>query len=462
MKNIICLLFILFASTKIYAQDDKTVTLNASAIGKTEEIATQAALRSAVEQSFGTFISANTQIVNDALIKDEIVSVSNGNIQKFDLVSKVILPDSSVAVTITATVSITKMSSFVESKGFTSNFKGNLFAFNINAQILNEQNETKSVENICKVLDEISFKSFDYKLTISDPVSTNNGGNERWSIRYFASVFTNANFKNYPNFLFTSLEGMSMKEGDVENYISLGKNIYPITLKVDNKTKIFYFRSQNTIQTILKQISKLNDAIISCKISNGVESKTILDKKNNIKGLYDGKFRFIFYQTNSIQLLSLFRKPVSGFGSKEQPGGLDILEPEKNGIFYNEDYKIYLQSENLKNYTLNQSFDIHFPNIHDYYSIEPKYIYEWNYYLKFDFLKKINSVAPPSMKPLSIQFRETVTSPFNRETINFKRLGLVIAFNEFKSDEEVVRIYFSDEYSLDEIKKITGYSIIHN
>ena len=237
MKKLLLLLIFAFTITA-NAQDEKTVTLNSSASGKTEEIATQGALRSAVEQAFGTFISSNTQIVNDALIKDEIVSVSNGNIQKFDLLSKITLPDSSIAVSITATVSITKMSSFVESKGFTSDFKGNLFAFNINSQILNEQNETKSVENICKVLDEISFKSFDYKLTISDPVTSNNGSNERWSIKYFASVFTNANFNNYQNFLFNSLEGLTMKEGDVNNYVLLKKNIYLFLLQVVESVKI--------------------------------------------------------------------------------------------------------------------------------------------------------------------------------------------------------------------------------
>ena len=467
MKNLLLLLTLAFTITAS-AQDDKTVTLNASASGKTEEIATQAALRSAVEQAFGTFISSNTQIVNDALIKDEIVSVSNGNIQKFDLVSKVTLLDSSIAVSITATVSITKMSSFVESKGFTSDFKGNLFAFNINSQILNEQNEIKSVENICKVLDEIALKSFDYKLTISDPVSSNNGSNERWSIKYFASVFTNENFKNYQNFLFTSLVGMSMKDGDVGNYVSLKKNIYPITLKSVDKIKVFYFRSSNTVQVILKQLSKLNDAIVSCKISNGIESKSILDKKNNIQGLYDGKFRFLLYQSNSIQALSLFRKPVDGFGSKEQPRGLDLLEPEKNGNYANEDYKVYLQSVNLKNFNLNSSFDIHTPDVRNYYSIEPigyTNLKRNNDYIlnsKFNFLKSLKSIAPPLKEPVNIQFRETITSPFNRERINFKRWGLVIAFDDFKSDEEVVRIYFSDEYSLDEIKNIKGYSIIHN
>jgi hypothetical protein len=45
-------------------------------------------LRSAIEQAFGAFISSKTEILNDNLVKDEIVSVSNGNIQKFEVLSE--------------------------------------------------------------------------------------------------------------------------------------------------------------------------------------------------------------------------------------------------------------------------------------------------------------------------------------------------------------------------------------
>lgn len=49
--------------------------------GNTKENAVQAALRSAIEQAFGTFVSSNTQILNDELVKDEIATVTTGNIK---------------------------------------------------------------------------------------------------------------------------------------------------------------------------------------------------------------------------------------------------------------------------------------------------------------------------------------------------------------------------------------------
>ena len=67
---------ILFAATT-FAQVDE-VTLTTIGTGRNEDEATLRALRSALEQSFGTFVSENTTIINDELVRDEIASTSKG------------------------------------------------------------------------------------------------------------------------------------------------------------------------------------------------------------------------------------------------------------------------------------------------------------------------------------------------------------------------------------------------
>ena len=116
MKKML-LIFAILISFQIEAQEDKTVTLTVSGTGKTLEEAKTNALRSAIEQAFGAFISSKTEILNDNLVKDEVVSVSNGNIQKYDIVSQVEIPNSGYAMTLNATVSISKLTSFAQSKG---------------------------------------------------------------------------------------------------------------------------------------------------------------------------------------------------------------------------------------------------------------------------------------------------------------------------------------------------------
>ena len=45
------------------------VVLVVSGDGNNKEEATNVALRSAIEQTFGTFVSSNTEILNDSLVK---------------------------------------------------------------------------------------------------------------------------------------------------------------------------------------------------------------------------------------------------------------------------------------------------------------------------------------------------------------------------------------------------------
>ena len=141
MKQII-IIILLALSFNAFAQDDQTVTLTVSGQGGTLEDAKQNALRSAIEQAFGAFISSKTEILNDELVKDEIVMISNGNIQDFEIISEIQIPDGGgYATSLKTTVSVTKLTSFVESKGVEVEFQGGLFGANIRQQKLNEEAE---------------------------------------------------------------------------------------------------------------------------------------------------------------------------------------------------------------------------------------------------------------------------------------------------------------------------------
>ena len=79
MKNIIASLVCLLFTVAAYSQP-KEVTLVVTGEGATKEEASSNALRSAVEQAFGVFVSANTEILNDEIVKDEIATISSGNV----------------------------------------------------------------------------------------------------------------------------------------------------------------------------------------------------------------------------------------------------------------------------------------------------------------------------------------------------------------------------------------------
>ncbi|MBR7031524.1 MAG: hypothetical protein IKI06_09875 [Prevotella sp.] len=134
---------------------DKVVSLVVNGTGTTKEEATRNALRSAIEQAFGTFVSANTEILNDELIKDEIVTVTSGNIQSYEELSCSRKGNGLFDVSVKTVVSINKLVEFAQSKGAKTELAGSLFVNNIEIKEKNRENEDIALFNLRKQLMEI-------------------------------------------------------------------------------------------------------------------------------------------------------------------------------------------------------------------------------------------------------------------------------------------------------------------
>ena len=232
MKLKFLLVILLLNFSSVFSQDDKTVTLTVSAQGETISEAKQNALRDAIEQAFGAFISSNTEILNDELVKDEIVSVSNGNIQDFEVISEVQLPNGDYATTLKATVSVNKLSAFVESKGVEVEFKGGLLAVNVKQQILNEKNEVKTIENIDNVCRKILDKSYDYEIIRGAPKQAKASANSSngWIVPLKIDVKFNENIEQFRDYFYNSVSALSMSESEIQKYQDLGKPTFTIGL----------------------------------------------------------------------------------------------------------------------------------------------------------------------------------------------------------------------------------------
>ena len=244
MKKITSLLIVLFFSLIINATEDKTVILTVSAQGSTLSESKQNALRNAIEQTFGTFISSKTEILNDELVNDELVSVSNGNIKKFEIISEVKISEGKYSTTLIATVSVSKLTSFVESKGVNAEFKGSLFSLNIKQQQLNEKNESTVIDNMLFVVGELIYKSFNYEIIVGNPTSTNDN---KWDFPMTVMVTTNDNIISALNYLENTLIGISLSKSDIKNYKSLNKPTWPIKLS----SKTIHLRNRSNAGNIL-------------------------------------------------------------------------------------------------------------------------------------------------------------------------------------------------------------------
>ena len=249
------MLFMLFANTVNAQEADKTVTLVVTGQGKTPDEAKQSALRSAIEQAFGAFISSKTEILNDKLVAEQITSVANGNIQSFDILNESQLPDGRWGVTLKALVSVSKLTSFVESKGIAIEIKGGLFAINIKQQILNEQAESQAIEQLIEIMDQSLKSSFDYTIKSSEPKSLD-GSNNSWIIPLQVDVICNKNISFCADYATKTLAALTLKDDEVVTYKSLNKKVYWIVIVVKGDAQSFALRNQTSVDKIIRVIDR--------------------------------------------------------------------------------------------------------------------------------------------------------------------------------------------------------------
>ena len=105
------LIISLLITTSFFTQNNEVIKITTSASGITSEIAIQEALRSALEQSYGSFISTKTNIKNDELIDDEIVSITNGDIHKYVIISENVL-EGRTNITVESEISLNQINTF--------------------------------------------------------------------------------------------------------------------------------------------------------------------------------------------------------------------------------------------------------------------------------------------------------------------------------------------------------------
>ena len=220
MKKLLLFVAAIMIAATTFAQVNE-VTLTVIGTGVNEEQATLQALRSAIEQSFGTFVSANTTILNDKLIQDEIVSVSNGNVKEYKKLAVATLPNNQVSVSLTATVSINKLISYAKSKGSRAEFAGQTYAANAKLIRLKAQSTEKAIKLMTQQLEQISKDMFDFEIQLSKPVLRDI--NPFGKVYYFdcnINIKSNIASTNFFNLFHKTIENLTLSPQEIE----LGQN----------------------------------------------------------------------------------------------------------------------------------------------------------------------------------------------------------------------------------------------
>ena len=214
----------LFTSLFCAAQDIK---LTVSGQGSTEQLAIDNALRNAIEQTFGSFVSANTTILDDELVKDEIVSVTKGNIKSYKKIGTV-EKNGNYDVSIEAIVSVGNLVEYAKSRGSACELSGNAFTAEIRRTKLNQQNSVIALEHLVSQLTAIEERGlFDYTLE-ANPFADG-------TVDVKVNVIPNSNYENFNELISSTLSSLALSDEQVRNLEQ--KGIKYSTIKYPCKEK---------------------------------------------------------------------------------------------------------------------------------------------------------------------------------------------------------------------------------
>ena len=255
----------LFISTSLLASEQ---TVQSVGMGTTYDEARTNAIRYALENVFGTFISSQTEIRNDILQKDETYGISFGHIKKIKEVNSSKI-NGEFLVTLQVTVSTEKLVSFVRSKGMVVEYNGDDFATNIKMQLLNEKNEAHSVDILMKYARLVLPNCFDYEIKAGNPRNYMQGA---WEINLNLNIRANDNLKTLVTHLQKTLADLSLTSADIETRNSFGK--YPYSLSFNNT--LYKFRSNqsriNMWNTFRAEVGNIRESAF-CDIFEKVQVK---------------------------------------------------------------------------------------------------------------------------------------------------------------------------------------------
>lgn len=288
MKKIFLLICTVLLGVSAFAQEVSLVT---SGEGVTKDAATASALRSAIEQSFGVFVSANTTILNDDIVRDEVATVASGNIKSYKVLSCVQNNAGIYNVSVNAVVSIGKLISYAKAHGSSTEFAGQTFVMEIKMRELNKKNEYEALQNLLVQL-ELLPGVFDGVVTANEPRQIS--GTNEFCVPVRLQIKTNQNFIAFYDALFNTLSSLSLSPAERGAY---DRN----NMKYTRVYEYIYLRNdEEVVSQFVKKVCKILDSQ-----TYAVQEQGNGECERGWRDLFDwerlrDRFNFGFYKSGSL------------------------------------------------------------------------------------------------------------------------------------------------------------------
>lgn len=323
MKNIVLIsILLIFSVSESLSQNVNTVVITTIGSGSNFENAKVNALRSALEQVSGAYLSANTLIINDKLISDNISTITTGSINKYEILGQIV-SNNQFFVTIKSEILPNKFADFVTGKtGSSVTVKGGLYAANIKQLNLNEKAELEAVKKLSDLYSNLLYESIYFDVKANTPVETNEIRKYNPVQYYILPIDVTMRFTSISDsindYLKLNLKQICLTADEKKAYEEIPREIYSIC--IDNI--LYFFRNKSCPVKLLKfnkENSKI-DYMNSYSIKIGKKSYTRYIKWNenepNAYINFSGNVLLI-EDLNSIKYISINyeQKIIKGFNS---------------------------------------------------------------------------------------------------------------------------------------------------
>jgi len=387
-----------FAATK----DEKKVV--AFGFGANPDQALQKALRNAVEEAVGSYISSNTLIENDDLIEDKILSLSRGFIKDFRTLSTEKI-DGETKVTVAAIVTGDQVIETLKSSGVEVEIKGNLLFSQFSDFQSQMDDEAKLVESL---FSEVPANSpFDFIVSNDTPVQLE--GQSGFKVQLSVKAVVNKNYTILMQNIKNILDAIALDYTDIKiKSITLGckreERLRGSVEKGDCKPPYIRTIGSDNVSTRYGAILKLN---VDKEKNNLFKLKPMANSEwESFRNLYSNHFKDIYYNNVRLKTVEgkffatgdLSWKRYDGYGYVERRDGAIIKPSKRPKSSYVDIYEkgkspyhigIMLSDDTVRMYRLisSKSFDI-----------IQKYLESYLFDIKFDiiqsFTKKIEYILP--------------------------------------------------------------------
>lgn len=219
LYRILPIVLLMFICNYSFAQINE-VTLVVTGEGTNKEDAIQNALRSAVEQAFGVFVSANTEVLNDEIIRDEVATVSSGNIKSYSEMSYFENPSGLKMITLNATVSIGQLISFSKVHDLSTELAGASIAANMKLNELNARSTQKAIKNLYAQMTQIVPQMYNYSIKSATPSVT--PGTSEVIFDLDIEIIANENTYSIGDYFSRSIQALSKTRDEIAPYLAMG------------------------------------------------------------------------------------------------------------------------------------------------------------------------------------------------------------------------------------------------